>query len=61
MKKFISILLSIMKQLHDNSFRYEKTEVCCLIVGSEYSSRAGAYNFAKKHNIKVEEYVKTIG
>lgn len=44
-----SILLSIMKQLHDNSFRYEKTEVCCLIVGSEYSSRAGAYHFAKKH------------
>lgn len=44
-----SILLSIMKQLHDNSFRYEKTEICCLIVGSEYSSRAGAYHFAKKH------------
>lgn len=44
-----SILLSVMKQLHDNSFRYEKTEICCLIVGSEYSSRAGAYHFAKKH------------
>ena len=44
-----SILLSVVKQLHDNSFRYEKTEVCCLIVGSEYSSRAGAYHFAKKH------------
>ncbi len=44
-----SILLSIMKQLHDNSFRYEKTEICCLITGSEYSSRAGAYHFAKKH------------
>ena len=44
-----SILLSVMKQLHDNSFRYEKTEVCCLIVGSDYSSHAGAYNFAKKH------------
>ncbi len=44
-----SILLSIMKQLHDNSFRYEKTEVCCLITGSEYSSRAGSYYFAKKH------------
>ncbi len=44
-----SILLSVMKQLHDNSFRYEKTEICCLITGSEYSSRAGAYHFAKKH------------
>lgn len=44
-----AILLSIMKQFHDNSFRYEKTEVCCLISGSEYSSRAGSYHFAKKH------------
>lgn len=44
-----SILLSIMKQFHDNGFRYEKTEVCCLIVGSEYSSRAGSYAFAQKH------------
>ncbi len=44
-----SILLSIIKQLHDNSFRYEKTEICCLIVGSEYSSRSGSYHFAKKH------------
>ena len=44
-----SILLSVLKQLHDNSFRYEKTEICCLIAGSEYSSRAGSYHFAKKH------------
>ncbi len=43
------ILLSIFKQFHDNSFRFEKTEICCLIVGSDYSSRAGAYHFAKKH------------
>lgn len=44
-----AILLSIMKQFHDNSFRYEKTEVCCLISGSEYSSRAGSYAFASKY------------
>lgn len=44
-----SIILSILKQFHDNGFRYEKTEICCLIVGSDYSSRAGAYHFAKKH------------
>ncbi len=42
-------LLAVLKQLHDNSFRYEKTEVCWLIVGSEFSSRAGAYNFAQKY------------
>lgn len=44
-----ALLLSIMKQFHDNSFRYEKTEICCLITGSEYSSRAGSYAFAAKH------------
>lgn len=44
-----SILLALMKQLHDNGFRYEKTEICCLISGSEYSSRAGSYAFAEKH------------
>lgn len=44
-----TILLSVMKQFHDNSFRYEKTEVCCLITGSEYSSRTGSYHFAEKH------------
>lgn len=44
-----ALLLSVMKQFHDNSFRYEKTEICCLIAGSEYSSRAGSYAFASKH------------
>lgn len=44
-----AILLSIMKQFYENSFRYEKTEVCCLITGSDYSSHAGAYAFAKKY------------
>lgn len=43
------IALSVMKQLFDESFRYEKTEVCILLTGSEYSGRAGAYAFAKKH------------
>ncbi len=43
------IALSVIKQLFDESFRYEKTEVCILLTGSEYSGRAGAYAFAKKH------------
>ncbi len=43
-----SIILSILKQFSEDSFRYEKTEVCCLITGSEYSGRAGSYAFAKK-------------
>jgi hypothetical protein len=44
-----SLIIGIMKQFHDNSFRFRKTEICCLITGCEHSSRAGAYAFAKKH------------
>jgi hypothetical protein len=43
------IALSVLKQLFDDGFRYEKTELCILLTGSEYSGRAGAYAFAKKH------------
>lgn len=42
-------ILSVMKQFSEDSFRYEKTEFCFLITGAEYSSRAGAYAFAKKY------------
>lgn len=42
-------ILSIMKQFSEDSFRYEKTEICYLVTGAEYSSRAGAYAFAKKY------------
>ncbi len=44
-----SVIISILKQFSEDSFRYEKTEVCCLITGSEYSGRAGSYTFAKKY------------
>lgn len=44
-----SIVLSVLKQFSEDSFRYEKTEFCCLITGSEYSGRAGSYAFAKKY------------
>ena len=45
-----SIVLSILKQFSEDSFRYSKTEVCCLITGSEYSGRAGSYAFARKYH-----------
>ncbi len=45
----VSVLLSIAKQFAENGTRYEKTEVCFLLTGSEYSARAGAYAFAKKY------------
>ena len=44
-----AILLAVLKQFQENAFRYDKTEVCCLITGSDYSSRAGAYAFANKY------------
>lgn len=44
-----SIAVGIMKQLFEDGFRYEKTELYILLTGSEYSSKAGAYAFAKKH------------
>ncbi len=42
-------ITAIMKQMSENNFRYNQTEFCCLIVGSEYSNHAGAYAFAAKH------------
>ncbi len=44
-----ALLVSIMKQFSEDSFRFRKTEVCCLLTGAEYSSRAGSYAFAKKY------------
>ncbi len=54
-----SILLSVAKQLHEQVFRYDNTEVVFLITGSEYSGRAGAYAFAKRHR-KLYSDVPTI-
>ncbi len=42
-------ITAVMKQMSENNFRYNQTELCCLIVGSEYSNHAGAYAFAGKH------------
>lgn len=44
-----AIILSLLKQFSEDSLRYEKTELCALITGSEYSGRAGSYAFAKKY------------
>lgn len=42
-------ITAIMKQMSENNFRYNQTEFCCLITGSEYSNHAGAYAFASKY------------
>ncbi|MBE6795645.1 MAG: hypothetical protein E7533_03570 [Ruminococcaceae bacterium] len=42
-------LLSVAKKFFEESFRYPNTEICFLFVGSDYSSHAGSYAFAKKY------------
>jgi hypothetical protein len=42
-------IVAIMKQMHENNFRYNQTEFCCLVTGSEYSNHAGSYAFASKY------------
>ncbi len=41
--------MSIMKELAENDIRFEHTEVCCLITGSEEAGLRGAKAFCKKH------------
>jgi hypothetical protein len=41
-------LLTVAKKLFDNGLRYKHTEVCFLFTGSDFSSHAGAYAFAKE-------------
>lgn len=41
--------MAIMKELSENDTRFENTEVCCLITGSEEAGLRGAKAFAKNH------------
>jgi aminopeptidase YwaD len=41
--------MAIMKEMAENDFRFENTEVCCLITGSEEAGLRGAKAFCKKH------------
>ncbi|MCM1544608.1 MAG: M28 family peptidase [Ruminococcus sp.] len=43
------VAMGVLKEMADNDFRFENTEVCCLISGSEESGLRGAKAFAKKH------------
>ena len=43
------ISMAVMKQMAENDFRFENTEVCCLLSGSEEAGLRGAKAFAKKH------------
>ncbi len=52
-------ITAIMKQMSENNFRYNQTEFCCLITGSEYSNHAGAYAFASKYK-KIMRDIPTV-
>jgi len=41
--------MAIIKEMAENDFRFENTEVCCLITGSEEAGLRGAKAFCRKH------------
>lgn len=47
--------MAIMKELAENDIRFENTEVCCLITGSEEAGLRGAKAFCKKHAAELKK------
>lgn len=47
--------IAVLKEMHDNNFRFENTEVCCMISGSEEAGLRGAKAFAKRHKQEFTE------
>ncbi len=43
------VAIAVLKEMADNDFRFENTEVCCLLAGSEEAGIRGSKAFAKKH------------
>jgi hypothetical protein len=41
--------MAVLKELADNNVRFENTEVCCIITGSEEAGLRGAKAFSKAH------------
>lgn len=50
------ISMAVLKEMADNNKRYENTEVCCLLTGSEEAGLRGAVAYAKRHQ---EEFKAT--
>lgn len=53
------IAMGVLKEMADNDFRFENTEVCCLITGAEEAGLRGAKAFAKTHKQELSD-VETI-
>ena len=53
------VAMGVLKEMSEQNFRFENTEVCCLITGAEESGIRGALAYAKRHREKLSS-VETI-
>lgn len=53
------VAMAVLKEMADKDFRYENTEVCCLITGSEEAGIRGALEYSKRHKEDLSD-VETI-
>lgn len=49
------IAMAVLKEMAENNKRYENTEVCCLLSGSEEAGLRGAIAYAKRHQKELKE------
>ncbi len=49
------ISIAVLKEMADNDFRFENTEVCCLLAGSEEAGIRGSKAFARKHKKELSD------
>lgn len=49
------IAMGVLKEMNDADFRFENTEVCCLIAGAEEAGLRGAKAYAKRHQKELKE------
>jgi len=49
------ISMGVLKEMAENNKRYENTEVCCLLSGSEEAGLRGAVAYAKRHQAELKE------
>ena len=53
------VAMGVLKEMADNDMRFENTEVCCLLTGSEEAGLRGALDYAKRHKEDLSD-VETI-